>query len=62
MDNKWENITREELLKIYVENDVVDTMVAEMFGVTKSRVVSKMRKQKRDMCLMIWILMLCQEH
>lgn len=62
MDNKWENITREELLKIYVENDVVDTMVAEMFGVTKSQVVSKMRKQKRDMCLMIWILMLCQEH
>ena len=62
MDNKWENITREELLKIYVENDVVYTMVAEMFGVTKSQVVSKMRKQKRDMCLMIWILMLCQEH
>lgn len=44
MDNKWENITREELLKIYVENDVVDAMVAEMFGVTKSQVVSKRRK------------------
>lgn len=44
MDNKWENITREELLKIYVESDVVDAMVAEMFGVTKSQVVSKRRK------------------
>lgn len=44
MDNKWESITREELLKIYVENDVVDAMVAEMFGVTKSQVVSKRRK------------------
>lgn len=49
-------------IEIYVENDVVDAMVAEMFGVTKSQVVSKRRKQKRDMCLMIWILMLCQEH
>ena len=27
--------------KIYVENDVCDSMVADMFGVTKSQVVSK---------------------
>ena len=40
MYNNWENITRDELLKIYVENDVCDSMVADMFGVTKSQVVS----------------------
>lgn len=44
LDNKWENITRDELLKVYVENDVCDSMVADMFGVTKSQVVSKRRK------------------
>ena len=44
MYNNWKNITRDELLKIYVENDVCDSMVADMFGVTKSQVVSKRRK------------------
>ena len=29
MYNNWENITRDELLKIYVENDVCDSMVAD---------------------------------
>lgn len=41
MYDNWDNITREELLKIYVENDVCDSMVADMFGVTKAQVVYK---------------------
>lgn len=44
MYDNWDTITREELMKIYVENVVVDAMVADMFGVTKAQVVSKRRK------------------
>lgn len=44
MYDNWDNITREELLKIYTENDVCDSMVADMFGVTKAQVVNKRKK------------------
>lgn len=44
MDKKWESVTREELLGLYVEKDYVDNDVARLFGVTKGQVAYKRKK------------------
>ena len=44
MDKKWDSVTREELLDLYVKNNCADNDVAELFGVTKAQVVYKRKK------------------
>lgn len=44
MDKKWDSITREELLDLYVKESCVDSEVARRFGVTKGQVAYKRKK------------------
>ena len=44
MDKRWDLVTREELLDLYVKKDYVDSEVARLFGVTKGQVAYKRKK------------------
>ena len=44
MDKKWDLVTREELLDLYVKENYVDSEVARLFGVSKGQVAYKRKK------------------
>ena len=40
----WDNISYDELMRLYVEKNFSDRMVAELYGVTKSQVAYRKKK------------------
>lgn len=43
-NEKWENITKDELWELCVEKGYVDSMIAQIYGVTKGQVAYKRKK------------------
>lgn len=43
-NTNWENVTYEELMELYVEKNYIDAMVADLYGVTRSKVAYKRKK------------------
>lgn len=44
MDLKWENVSRDELEKLYYEKDMSDRQIADLYGISKKKVEYKRRK------------------